>query len=201
VFRRRGAAAPSAGPARAAAGASKSRGGKPKAAARIRFLAAMLVGVALMGGAGYLVAALLIFPAPLLPNEREVARVMGLGVEDARRRLEAAGLAVELARAETHWSWPQGVVVWQDPPPGVALPSGDTVSLVVSAGPPRSRVPDVAGLDFELARRLVWAAGFNVEGADSVEGGGFAPGVAVATTPASGDSAALGRGVVIHVAR
>jgi serine/threonine-protein kinase len=169
--------------------------------ARLKFTAWLLLGVALTGGAGYLVAALLFFPAPLLPNEREVARVIGLSAEEARALLEGDGLLVEVTGREPHWSAAAGVVSWQDPPPGVAVPRGATVAVTLSAGPPRVVVPNVRGLDFELARRVLWAAGLAVEGADSVEAAGIESGIAVGTAPEVGDSIVLGRGVVVHLAR
>lgn len=160
-----------------------------------------MIGVAATAAAGYLVAALVLFPRPLLPNEREVGRVIGLSVDEARRELEAAGLNAEVEGSEPHAAVPAGLVTWQDPPPGVAVPRGATVTLTLSGGPPRVAVPEVRGLDLDLAHRLILAAGLRVNLVDSLERGDLVPGVAVGTEPAAGDSLLLGSGLVLHLAR
>ena len=154
-----------------------------------------------MAGAGYLLAALVLFPSPLLPNERQVTRVIGLGADEARRELEERGLAVEIAGTEPHPTAAGGIVTWQDPAEGTAVPRGSVVTLTVSGGPPRVMVPDVRGLDLDLAQRLVLAAGLTVSAVDSVDEKSVMSGVAVGTDPAARDSLPMGRSVVIHLSR
>jgi serine/threonine-protein kinase len=96
------------------------------------------------------------------------------------------------------------MVIWQDPPAGVALPRGDSVRLVVSAGPPKIAVPDVRGYDLDLAQRLITAAGLRLELVDTVAmkstPAGLAPsGMVGGTTPAMGDSVVSGGGVTVHI--
>jgi serine/threonine-protein kinase len=160
-----------------------------------------VLGIAVMTGAGYLVAALWLFPAPLLPNERQVPRVIGLSESAARAELSAAGLAPESAEVQPHPLVPAGMVTWQDPPPGVAAPRGARVSFTVSAGAPRVAVPVVFGLDEQMARRLVLAAGLGVDGVDSVDDARVEPGIAVTSRPPAGDSIALGRAIILYLAR
>ena len=167
----------------------------------VKRVAWLVGGVAVMAGVGYLVAALVLFPAPLLPNERLVPRLLGESFVLAEAELARGGLVVEIAGREPHPTAPAGTVTWQDPPPGVAAPRGTTVSLTVSAGPPRAAVPDVRGLDQELAQRLIWGAGLRVEQVDSVPGSQQPAGVAVGTTPAAGDSLRMNGAVVLHLAR
>jgi len=71
----------------------------------------------------------------------------------------------------------------------------------VSAGPPRAAVPDVRGLDQELAQRLIWGAGLRVEQVDSVPGSLQPAGVAVGTTPPAGDSLVVNGAVVLQLSR
>jgi beta-lactam-binding protein with PASTA domain len=158
-------------------------------------------GVAVMAGVGYLLAALVLFPAPLLPNERVVPRLLGESYVSAQAELARAGLTMEIAGREPHPTAPAGMVTWQDPPPGVATPRGTKVSLTLSAGRPRVAVPDVRGLDEDLAQRLLWGAGLRVEQVDSVPGSQQPAGVAVGTTPAAGDSLAANGAVVLHLSR
>jgi beta-lactam-binding protein with PASTA domain len=154
-----------------------------------------------MAGAGYLLAALVLFPAPLLPNERAVPRLLGEPYAVAQGELARVGLAEEMAGREPHPTTPAGAVVWQDPPPGVTVPRGATVSLTLSAGPPRAAVPDVRGLDADLARRLLWGAGLRVEQVDTMPGSQQPAGIAVGTTPGAGDSITAGGTVVLHLAK
>jgi beta-lactam-binding protein with PASTA domain len=157
-------------------------------------------GVAGMALAGYLVAALVIFPAPLLPNERQVPRVIGSTAEAAARALAQEGLRSEVADRRRHPVLAVGLVTWQDPAPGVAVPRGSVVALTVSDGLPRVGVPDVRGLDAELAQRLLWAAGITVGGVDTVAST-LPAGVAVGTTPAAQDSVTAGGSVLLHLAK
>lgn len=154
-----------------------------------------------MAGSGYLVAALVLFPSPLLPNERNVTRVIGLGADEARQELQQKGLSVEIAGTEPHPTAASGVIVWQDPAEGTAVPRGSVVRLTVSGGPPRVMVPDVRGLDLDLAQRLLKAVGLTVGAVDTVDEKGAMSGVAVGTEPPARDSLAMGRSVIIHLSR
>jgi beta-lactam-binding protein with PASTA domain len=167
---------------------------------RLRRAAVLVGGVAVTALGGYLVAALLIFPAPLLPNERTVPRVIGTPVEEAQRALQAEGLRTEIAGWAPHPTYDAGLVTWQDPSPGVAAPRGSAVALTVSQGRPRRVVPDVRGLDPELAQHLLWAAGLTVGSVDTVPGT-LPSGVAAATDPTAGDSTAAGSSVHLHLAK
>src|SRR6266568_5223727 len=102
--------------------------------------------------------------------------------------------------AEPHPTAPQGVVIWQDPPPDVIAAEGTKVTLVSSAGPPKIPVPDVAGLDATLAQSMVAAAGLTVSQVESVQAA--APtGLAMMTRPPAGTVLAPGAGLTIVVSR
>lgn len=162
-------------------------------------------GVAVWGGAlvgafvvGYLIAAIMLFPAPLFSASISVPRVLGMPRDAASRVLDDAGLAVGAVETATHPTAARGDVVWQDPPPGVALEEGAPVQLTVSAGPSRIPVPDLAGYDGDLAGRLIQAAGLRVERVDSTQ----APvpqGVVVNTRPPAGTPLLPGGGIVMVV--
>jgi serine/threonine-protein kinase len=160
-----------------------------------------VVAVAAMGVAGYLVAALYLFPAPLLPNEREVPRLLGLDEEAAAAEARRAGLDAAAAGREPHPSAAAGRVIWQDPVAGVAVPRGSRIALVTSDGPPRAAVPDVHGFDELFARRLLAAAGFVVETVDSVLVKDVPPGTVAGTLPPAGALQTVGRSVTLQLAR
>jgi serine/threonine-protein kinase len=150
--------------------------------------------------AGYLTAYLLIFPTPILHGRQVVPRVLGLSLQEASQQIRTAGFEVHEGGSEPHPTAPAGTVIWQDPPPGVNAPAGLRVTLVVSAGPPKIPVPDVAGLDGSLAQRLVTAAGLTVAQVESVQ----APtptGIAIQTQPGAGSLLPPAAGVTVVVSR
>ena len=150
--------------------------------------------------AGYLFAYLVLFPAPLLPGHQVVPRVLGLSLAEAQGQMTKAHLEINEGGADPHPSAPQGTVIWQDPPPGVITREGLKVTLVVSAGPPKIPVPDVAALDAGLAQRLVVAAGLMVSQVESVQAA--APrGLAMLTRPPAGTALPPGSGVALVVSR
>jgi serine/threonine-protein kinase len=154
-----------------------------------------------MAVAGYLVAALYLFPAPLLPSERVVPRLVGLDERAAEAELARAELQATLAGREPHPSAAAGRVIWQDPVAGVAVPRGSRVALITSDGPPRVAVPDVRGYDELFARRLLAAAGLVVEAVDSVLVKDVTPGTVAGTVPAAGELQTVGRPVTLQLAR
>jgi serine/threonine-protein kinase len=159
----------------------------------------LAIGVAVVL-AGYLTAYLILFPAPFLPGHQAVPRVLGLTLAEAQAEIQKAKLQVADGGAEPHPTAPAGIVVWQDPPPGVIAPEGTKVTLVSSAGPPKIPVPDVSGLDATLAQSLIASAGLVVSQVESVQAA--APtGLAMLTRPPAGTALAPGAGVAIVVSR
>ena len=150
--------------------------------------------------AGYLVAAVFVFPSPLFPHHQQVPRVLGLPVADARTALTGAHLGATDNGSEAHPSAPAGTVIWQDPPPGVEAPANLKVALVTSAGPPRVPVPDVTGLEVALATKLIEAAGLTVSRVESVQAA--APtGQTMLTRPAAATALVPGSAVQLVVSR
>lgn len=164
-----------------------------------RFWRWLGIGVAMVL-AGYLTAYLILFPAPLLPGHQPVPRVLGLTLAEAQAEIQKAKLQVTDGGAEPHPTAPAGIVIWQDPPPGVVAPEGTKVTLVSSAGPPKIPVPDVSGLDGTLAQSLVAAAGLVASQAESVQAA--APtGLVMLTRPPAGTALAPGASVTIVISR
>lgn len=150
--------------------------------------------------AGYLTAYFILFPAPFMPGHQEVPRVLGLSVSEAQAEIEKAKLQIADGGAEPHPTAAQGIVIWQDPPPGVIAPEGTKVTLVSSVGPPKIPVPDVTNLEAPLAHSLVVAAGLTVTHVESVQAA--APtGLAILTRPPAGTALAPGAGLTLVVSR
>ncbi len=126
--------------------------------------------------------------------------MLGLSLQEASAEVRKVGLQVLDGGAGPHPTAPQGTVVWQDPPPGTSAPAGMRVTLVVSSGPPKIPVPDVAGLDGELAQRLVAAAGLTVSQVESVQAAA-PPGIAMLTRPPASTVLSPGAPVTVVVSR
>lgn len=148
----------------------------------------LLIQVSIIFGAtvaGYLVAALWLYPAPLFSESVAVPRVLELDGATAEARLVAAGLRVHRNQEMPHPRIPRGGVVWQDPSPYSEVGRGVSVDLTISNGPPEIAIPDVEGFDAPLALRVLAAAGLSVKRVDSVAN--VAPkGTTLATRPAAG---------------
>ena len=150
--------------------------------------------------AGYLTAYLILFPAPILPGHQAVPRVLGLTLAEAQSEIQKSKLQVTDGGAEPHPTAPAGIVIWQDPPPGIVAPEGTKVTLVSSSGPPKIPVPDVANLDGGLAQSLIAAAGLVASQVESVQAA--APtGLVMLTRPPAGTALAPGSGLSIVVSR
>ena len=63
------------------------------------------------GLTGYLIAALFVFPAPLIPRHQVVPRVLGLPLTEAQRDIAAARLGTIDNGSEPHYSAPIGTVI------------------------------------------------------------------------------------------
>ena len=147
--------------------------------------------------AGYLVAALLLFRAPIFAQSSAVPRVIGLSLDSARAVLKRAELEAKEGGKVPHPSALAGRVIWQDPPAEVVVTSGTTVDLALSAGPQRVLVPDVAGYNEATARLLIQSAGLTatIETAQTAA----AKGVVVNSRPPAGSALNPGRPVVLVV--
>ncbi|HKI94955.1 MAG TPA: PASTA domain-containing protein [Gemmatimonadales bacterium] len=150
---------------------------------RILAIGAGIFGVTAL--AGYLVAALVLFPAPMFAASHSVPRVLGMTRDAAHALLRKDKFRIASADQRPDPVVPAGSVLWQDPPPGVVASEGTEVTLTLSSGPPRIPVPDVAGYTDSLARSLIQAAGLVVNPVERAQ----APvpkDVAVSTRPPAG---------------
>jgi serine/threonine-protein kinase len=111
---------------------------------------------------GYIVAATALFPAPIFAATTAVPRLVGLERDRAESVVLDANLTTGAVQAVSHPEAPRGNVVWQDPPPGVAVSLGFAVDLSVSSGPRRIPVPDLIGYDASIAEQLLQATGLSL---------------------------------------
>ncbi len=162
-----------------------------------------LVGAAVVAGAsllGYLLAAVVLFPAPITDSTTPVPSVLGQPYASAEATLQAAGFRVRREAEVPHPTALGGIVIWQDPPADMRLPASAVVRLTVSTGPESSVVPDVVNLHLDLARSVISEAGFRVGGIDSVASLAV-PGTVLATRPGLGVVRRPGDSVTLVVSR
>ena len=144
--------------------------------------------VAAIAVVGFVAAVVWLSPVPLVRREQVVPRVLGVGLDSARRELSLLDYRVVVAEGQGHASAPRGVVVWQDPPPGLALPAGGTVTLTPSAGRLQIPVPDLSGVEAQQAAVILAAAGFRLGAIDTVIDRQRDLGVVLGTRPSAGSA-------------
>jgi beta-lactam-binding protein with PASTA domain len=147
---------------------------------------------------GYLVAATMLFPAPIFARTIAVPQVLGHSRDDATAALQNMGLQIGTVTAESHRSADRGTVIWQDPPAAVGVPEGHAVDLVLSSGPQRIPVPDLGGYDVTLATELITAAGLQVGRTESTQAPAPA-GVVINSRPPAGATLLPGSAISLVV--
>jgi len=155
-----------------------------KAAAWRRFFLDLAL-IAVVATVGFAISSSWISPGTLLTSEHTVPRVLDLPEAEARTAITSLGFRVRLDDERQSPDVRRGAVVWQDPPPDMVMPPGQTVTLVLSAGPAPVKVPDVVGLAQPYAEKIFEAAGLKLGKVDEVGGGDEAGGV-LATRPSAG---------------
>jgi len=89
----------------------------------------------------------------------EIPGLTGSTLGDARRALERAGLRIgRVERKQTSRAEP-GTVIEQSPEPGALVPRDSRVSVVVAEQSVYCTVPNIEGLQFERAQKLLRDAG------------------------------------------
>ena len=91
-----------------------------------------------------------------------VPRVARMSEEKATAELTDAGFLVAVEE-ELSEDVPRGDVVSQDPPKGTELQPGNTVTIVVSLGPPEFPMPDVSGMSKDAAVAALTDLGLTVD--------------------------------------
>lgn len=151
----------------------------------MRFLRAVLL-FAVLFGAGYLYAAIRLFPAAEDPTDvdfTEIPDLTGVSLAEAGERLSALGLVLAEQGRLHHGEISAGAVVAQRPLPGQFARAGDTIVLTASAGIESRRVPDLAGLPGGEAATLLTRLGFEIAIEETDES---AVAGAIRTEPAAG---------------
>ncbi len=124
----------------------------------------------------------LVIAAPIHPT---VPDLRGLPLEEATARIEAAGLSAGAVARRQSREVADGLVLTQEPLPGMRAAPGAAVSLVVAVSPPPTvMVPDVTGLPRERAEEALKGAGLVISGVTEKPAG--KPGLVLAQAPGAG---------------
>jgi len=83
----------------------------------------------------------------------------GYTAEQSRQVLEQAGLRLGSVGYAPNSQVAEGGIIDQNPPPGTEVEEGTAVDIVLSSGPPQTEVPDVVGLDVNVAVQRLSGAG------------------------------------------
>ncbi len=102
-----------------------------------------------------------ILPALVHTPEVRVPQVVGLPSEEALDSLKAVGLSYRVV-SSVYSDAPEGTVVETSPAPGMRVKRGRIIELTLSRGHRLVPVPDVVGLEFEVASEILTRDGFRL---------------------------------------
>jgi beta-lactam-binding protein with PASTA domain len=127
---------------------------------------------------------------------REVPRVVGRQLVDARAVLERAGFQVEETRVRSEQDFDQ--VLDQDPDPGEEAEEGSTVVLEVSRGPGTVLVPGVRNLSQAQAIDELEERGLRAN-VDRLSSDEIREGLAIRTVPGAGNEVERGERIQLFI--
>jgi eukaryotic-like serine/threonine-protein kinase len=164
---------------------------------------AFLRDIALIAGTfvlGYGLSSLWLSRGSVFSSEHALPRVLELPEAQARQKLTDLGFRPRLEGERANDSFPQGTVIWQDPPPGTVLEPSSVVQLTISSGASLVAVPDIIGLSVPQASRILTAAGLRIGSIDTLSGE-QERGVVLSTRPAAGVGRPRGAAINLVVSR
>jgi eukaryotic-like serine/threonine-protein kinase len=132
------------------------------------------------------------------PKPIVVPSLINLTVDDARRKLAAAGLTLTVGQSTESDAIPANAIASQSPDPGTNVPKNSTVTVVVSTGAATTDVPNVVGSDPATAQATLAQAGFQPVLAYNQDPTNASGKVAI-QNPEAGAKAKRGSKVIIYI--
>ncbi|HVL80945.1 MAG TPA: Stk1 family PASTA domain-containing Ser/Thr kinase [Actinomycetota bacterium] len=129
-----------------------------------------------------------------------VPDVKGIAFNQARARLEQAGLTVGEREEVFHETVPAGAVIDQNPRAEAQVRKRTPIDLTISRGPEVATVPNVVGMDERAALQALFNAGFRPQQVDDFRAD-VPNGVVFDQDPAGGQQRPSGSTVQIFVSR
>ena len=136
---------------------------------------------------------------PLPVGKQEVPSVVGVKMEEAAARLDAAHLVMEVSNSRFDETVAPGIVLEQLPVSGSTVRTGDTVKVTVSAGPEMARLPDLSGMQLEEAQAALEQMGLKVASVSRVADSDMARNCVVQQKPVKGTILRNGDGVELTI--
>jgi beta-lactam-binding protein with PASTA domain/predicted Ser/Thr protein kinase len=130
------------------------------------------------------------------PGSSDVPATAGLSREEATEKLEAAGFGVEVETASSA-TVEEGLVIHSEPSAGQAATNGSEVTIVVSAGPRRAKVPILVGSQRRLAVQQI--RGRDLTPSVAEEESDSPAGEVISQSPSAGSEVEVGSTVAIVV--
>ncbi|MFI1795986.1 Stk1 family PASTA domain-containing Ser/Thr kinase [Streptomyces sp. NPDC020379] len=134
------------------------------------------------------------------PARAEVPNVVGMTLDEAKRKIEGAGLTVGEVGKQFSGETPQGSVLATDPKPGVERRPDTPVALTVSKGAALS-VPKVQGMTVAAATSALADKGLKAEVSDTQVYSDAPKGSVAAQSPGDGEQLAKGDTVTLTVSK
>ncbi|MCC3771932.1 Stk1 family PASTA domain-containing Ser/Thr kinase, partial [Streptomyces sp. UNOC14_S4] len=134
------------------------------------------------------------------PARTEVPNVVGMTLDEAKKKIQAAGLTVGETVTQFSTETPLGSVLATDPKPGSERRPDSPVALTVSKGEAIS-VPRVQGLTADAATSALTAKGLKVQISDAQVYSDIPAGSVAAQSPGDGDTAAKGDTVTLTLSK
>jgi eukaryotic-like serine/threonine-protein kinase len=157
---------------------------------------ALIAGVSF--ALAWLIVAIVLFPDTGPAPGVTVPSVIGLRFDEAERKLAESGLRAALGETQPSLTAPRRYVVAQTPPAGTAVGEKVVVTLDVSAGQVRAKVPTVVGLSRDDA--ITSLRGANLDIGQVVERPApEARGTVLSSTPEAGQQVPQGTPVELVV--
>ena len=154
------------------------------------------------GALGYLGVQLFLLPETMAESRlHRVPDLTGLSIGDAIKAGRSVGYEVVASGRQYAADVDEGDVIYQIPPPDSYLADGDTVFALVSLGAPQTRLPDLAGLEYESARAVLHQIGVSVAAVERQPSELLPQNVVVSSDPPAGTPVEGDFSVVLRLSR
>ncbi len=131
-------------------------------------------------------------------NRVEMPDAVGHELDEIRGPLDDAAIVVEVTKLPSEKN-PEGIVLAQDPDPGVVISGDQVAKLVVSSGPAKRPVPKVAGMTVQAAAFHIGESGLKLGEIKLVPNPDVPVGAVVSTDPVEGQEVDRDTVVVVNL--
>lgn len=136
---------------------------------------------------GYAAVQMALLPETVARSQlTRVPDVSGMELDDAAQAGEDEGYSVIVGAHEHNADVGAGQVVYQVPSPGTYHPRGDSIWVLMSLGPGQVVLPDMAGIEPDLAESILLQLGLESSSPRTESSDLYPQGVVIGTIPPAG---------------